>query len=100
MEISWDEIEVVYKKLKTDISSNNNLNFIKSFEEINFNLENSEKENAFDKLDYFIYNNYWTLRKCSSKLLDKLSFIYPRQILSILKPILENDLQCNNWIKK
>ena len=65
------------------------------------NAENLEKENDdLDYLEYFVYNPNWTLRKCSSKLIDKISCIYCMQTLNYLKPFLENDLQCNDWIKK
>ena len=65
------------------------------------NDENLEKENDdLDYLEYFVYNPDWTLRKCSSKLIDKISCIYSMQTLNYLKPFLENDLQCNDWIKK
>jgi transportin-1 len=47
-----------------------------------------------------IYNPNWTLRKCCSKMLDKLSYIYSIQVISILIPYLEVDLMSKDWITK
>ena len=43
------------------------------------------------------YNPNWTLRKCCSKFLDRLSYIYPRQVLEVIKPHLEENMQNSNW---
>lgn len=64
------------------------------------NLDKLDIDEDIDYLEYFVYNPYWTLRKCSSKLLDKISSIYPKTTLTVLKPFLEVDLQCSDWIKK
>jgi hypothetical protein len=40
-----------------------------------------------------IYNPNWTLRKCCSKFLDKLSFLFPKQVLNTVKPYLEENMQ-------
>jgi hypothetical protein len=47
-----------------------------------------------------VYNPNWTLRKCCSKLIDKLSFKFPQLVFEIIRPHLENDMQNNNWIIK
>jgi hypothetical protein len=47
-----------------------------------------------------IYNPNWTLRKCASKLYDRISVLFPKMTIDHSKPILENDLQSQEWIKK
>ena len=64
------------------------------------NLDKLDVDEDVDYLEYFVYNSYWTLRKCSSKLLDKISCIYSKDTFTILKPFLEVDLQCSDWIKR
>ena len=50
-------------------------------------IEDSEEdENA-------IYNPNWSLRKCCSKFLDKISYVFPKQVLEIVKPYLEENMQ-------
>lgn len=46
------------------------------------------------------YNPNWTLKKCCSKLIDRLSHIYPEKMLIVIKPVLENDMQHEDWIIK
>lgn len=46
------------------------------------------------------YNPNWTLRKCASKLYDRISVLFPKLSIDYSKPILENDLQSQEWIKK
>jgi transportin-1 len=46
------------------------------------------------------YNPSWTLRKCCSKLLDKLSLEFPKIIFDVLRPFLETDMQHKDWIIK
>lgn len=64
----------------------------------NFNKLDIDED--IDYLEYFVYNSYWTLRKCSSKLLDKISCLYSITTYSIIKTFLEIDLQSSDWIKK
>ena len=102
MKISRIEIEVVDSESS---SGNNSSSSYLSFNYKNKNksvikIENLDIYNDVDYLDSYVYNNYWTLRKCSSKLLDKISCKYPKQTLLVLKPFIENDLQCEDWIKK
>ncbi len=46
------------------------------------------------------YNPSLTLRKCCSKILDKLSIEFPQIIFEVLKPYLENDMQSDEWLTK
>lgn len=46
------------------------------------------------------YNPNWTLRKCCSKLLDKLSRIFHDIITDTVKPFLEADMQDPDWVVK
>lgn len=46
------------------------------------------------------YNVNWTLRKCSSKLIDKMSHIFKKEILNIIKSPLEEGIQSKNWLVK
>lgn len=46
------------------------------------------------------YNPNLTLRKCASRLLDRISVLYPKLACDFAKPILEIELQCEDWIKK
>lgn len=102
MKISRIEIEVVESETNSgnnSTSSSNSFNY-QNKNKSNINIESLDINNDVDYLDFYVYNNYWTLRKCSSKLLDKISCKYPKLTLSILKPFLENDMQCEDWIKK
>jgi transportin-1 len=47
-----------------------------------------------------MYNPNWTLRKCCSKVLDKLSTIFPEIVIDVLQPYLENSMQSPEWIIK
>lgn len=103
MKISRTEIEVVDSESNT--GSNSSSSSSSSFNyptknNSNIDLEKLDINNNIDYLDSYVYNNFWTLRKCSSKLLDKISCKYPKSTLFIIKPFLENDLQCEDWIKK
>jgi len=102
MKISRVEIGVVENISSNESSPSNSFSSKKSSFKTkkNINLENIDLENDLNYLEFYVYNPYWTLRKCSSKLLDKISCIYSKLILTILKPFLENDLQCEDWIKK
>lgn len=46
------------------------------------------------------YNPNWTLRKCSSKVIERISILSPKLTIDLSKQILESDLQCQDWIKK
>jgi len=76
----------------------------KSFSANNTRLENSVNENNEDDLEEDEnvegYNPNWTLRKCCSKLIDRLSNNWPEPILEIIKPVLENDIQHQDWLIK
>jgi hypothetical protein len=61
---------------------------------------NNDREHEEDELDgneNDVYNPNWSLRKCCSKFLDKISFIYPKEILDIVKPHLEENIQNQYW---
>jgi hypothetical protein len=61
---------------------------------------NKEDEDDSGVNETDIYNPNWSLRKCCSKFLDKLSFIFPQQVLEVVKPHLEENLQNENWLIK
>ena len=46
------------------------------------------------------YNPYSTLRKCCSRILDNISFIYPQETFNVIRPILENELQSSEDLVK
>ncbi len=46
------------------------------------------------------YNPFSTLRKCCSRILDNISFIYPQETFNVIRPILENELQSNEDLIK
>ena len=100
MKISQVEIQMVESSNESspNISFNSKRNLNKN--KTNFKIEDMDLNYDLDNLEYYVYNPYWTLRKCSSKLLDKISCLFSKQTVSILKPFLENDLQCDDWIKK
>lgn len=91
------------------------LNYSKLTENDMCFIENRFKNNSNDKKSSTFYNsnedpeNYTenyredyssitTLRKVSAKVLDKLSFIYPLEIYTILKNYLENDIKHSDWV--
>ena len=84
----------------TNDSESNIMTGKKSSIGIKKNLEKLDIDEDIDYLEYFVYNSYWTLRKCSSNLLDKISCLYSLTTFFILKPFLEVDLQSSDWIKK
>jgi hypothetical protein len=89
----------------SETSTNDSINFPTiskkpSILKKNFNSDKLDIDEDTDYLEYFVYNSYWTLRKCSSKLIDQISFLYPFTTFSIIKPFLEVDLQSSDWIKK
>jgi hypothetical protein len=43
------------------------------------------------------YNSNWTLRKCCSKFLDKVSGVFPQPVLDVIKPYLEENMQNSEW---
>ncbi len=104
MKISRDEIEFVENISSNESSPNNSFTSKKPSScfksNKNVNVDNLDLDNDLDNIEFYVYNPYWTLRKCSSKLLDKISCIYSKLTLNIIKPFLENDLQCEDWIKK
>jgi hypothetical protein len=62
------------------------------------NKEQRDSEDSAPDLDESeIYNPNWTLRKCCSKFIDKLSFTFPKQVLNIVKPYLEENMQNQNF---
>ena len=75
-----------------NLSNNDICGLENKFKEIK-DEENEETE--IEKGD--AYNPNWSLRKCCSKFLDKLSYIYPSLILEILKPYLEENMQNKDW---
>jgi transportin-1 len=68
------------------------------------NLEKSETTQEEEDIDIDEdsegYNPNFTLRKCCSKILDRLSHIYSAKLYDIIKPILENDMQSQDWLVK
>lgn len=61
---------------------------------------NQEDEDIDSDEDSEGYNPNFTLRKCCSKILDRLSHMYPAKLYEIIKPILENDMQSQDWLIK
>ena len=87
--------------MSNESSTNDSINLTnKKPSMIKKNLDKLDIDEDIDYLEYFVYNSYWTLRKCSSKLLDKISSLYTFTTFSIIKPFLEVDLQSSDWIKK
>lgn len=62
--------------------------------------EESDLEDEIEDKKGQSYNPNWTLRKCASKLYDRISVLFPKLTIDYSKSILENDLQCQEWIKK
>jgi transportin-1 len=72
--------------------------------QFNDNLQHSPSESMqhqdFNEDNMEMYNPNWTLRKCSSKILDRLSNLFPLQVINTLIPFLENDLKSKEWAIK
>ena len=62
-------------------------------------IENEEKEH-FDEEGSDYYNPNFTLRKCCSKIIDRLSHLIPKKTFEILLPHLEVGIQSNDWLIK
>lgn len=63
-------------------------------------LKDNEDDEDDEEVDIRGYNPSWTLRKCCSTLLDKLSNVYHKTIFEVTKPIFEHDMQDKDWIVK
>lgn len=63
----------------------------------NFFIEDKLKIN---ETNYRGYKANMTLRKCSARIIDKLSIIFPKAVYEALKIILEEDLKNTDWIIK
>jgi len=63
------------------------------------NMDGDSFEDEFDENggDSEKYNPNWTLRKCCGKIIDKLSNIFPEDVIDILKPHLGSDMQHSDW---
>jgi transportin-1 len=48
--------------------------------------------------DIETYNKSWSLRKCSSKILEKFSVLWPSETLTYIQPYLESEIQHKDWI--
>jgi len=70
----------------------NNSNNVDDEEETELDDNHNNKDQS--------YNPNWTLRKCSSKLFDCMSVLYPEIIIQQVKPIFEIDLQSQLWYVK
>jgi hypothetical protein len=62
------------------------------------NIEEDDDINLDEEMEG--YNPNWTLRKCCSKIIDKISHLFSAKLFDIIKPILENDMQHSEWIVK
>lgn len=70
--------------------------------ESKFNVSESElsQEDDIESKEVENYSLNWTLRKCSSKLFDQISALYPRISFEQATVILDIYLQNKDWIKK
>ncbi len=75
------------------MKDNNNHKQNDSIDEVEFDEDGERKKDES-------YNPNWTLRKCASKLLDKLSLLFPSIVFQHTMPILECELQSKEWIKQ
>ncbi len=80
MRLTPNDIAGIENKIKENRSSSKN-----SIQEEENEEDGEENSDA--------YNPCWTLRKCCSKLIDKLSHLYPQKVYEVVKPLLENDMQ-------
>jgi transportin-1 len=62
--------------------------------------DDDEEDDSVDTSQIEGYNSNWTLRKCCAKFLDKLAHIFPEQVLEIIKPYLEENMQNSEWYVK
>ena len=60
--------------------------------------EDEEDEKETDGSDY--YNPNFTLRKCSSKIIDALSNLFPKEVYENINQHLETGMQNQNWLVK
>lgn len=62
--------------------------------------ENDYDENLGCDLADKNYSPNWTLRKCSAKILDRFSNLWPKWTIDNTKSFLEIELQNSDWINK
>lgn len=79
---------------ETDKDKKSRKEYKEDIESLNSALEELDDEEMAN------YNSNWTLRKCCSKLLDKLSNVFSETVIEVLKGYLENDIQNKDWIIK
>jgi len=91
--------QIVLKIYEYIILTNNDLCSIELGENISKKDEKQENDEDDDTTadDNEGYNVNWTLRKCGSKLLDKLSYAYKDSLINILRKGLEEGMQSKNW---
>jgi len=103
-ELLFNKLKQILPKIFEFIKlSNNDLCSIESGENKLSKVQKDEKENPDDEdslTENDGYNVNWTLRKCGSKFLDKLSFVYKDYIVDIMKNSLEEGIQSKNWRTK
>ncbi len=63
-------------------------------------IDDVDDEEVNEEINGEYYNPNWTLRKCASKLFDRISILFPKLSISYSKPILEIEIQSQDWIKK
>jgi hypothetical protein len=102
-----DERESLEIETKTE-TKDNDINPTEYFSNSKVNSEKVDNEEDEEIEDSFTIQknesngteysseNSWSLRKCCASSLDYLSFIFSKNILKILLPLIENNLKENN----
>ncbi len=95
-------------KFEEDFEENMDIEFSNSKKKVNSDTstkrseldidEEIESEEQIYEEDIETYNKVWSLRKCSSKILEKFSVLWPNETLIFIQPLLEIEIQHKDWI--
>lgn len=90
MQMDENDIASIENKTKEDncAKGTEDMNDSNDFEDLSCNLEGQDN------------NPNWTLRKCSAKILDRFSNLWPKWTIDNTKSFLEIELQNEDWKNK
>ena len=97
-----DKFEEEFEKaedLDIEYSSNKNrINSDTSTKRSERDIDDIDSDEQIFEEDIETYNKIWSLRKCSSKILEKFSVLWPNETLVYIQPFLEIEIQHKDWI--
>lgn len=87
-----EDLDIEYSSSKNRISSDT------STKRSERDIDDIDSDDQIFEEDIETYNKIWSLRKCSSKILEKFSVLWPNETLVYIQPFLEIEIQHKDWI--